>query len=84
MTCVYYAVDDAVATQEPRPDPAVPPRRENEPRCCGLRLRSPPDALTRMLMKADGVTEVDLDALLRRVAKAREKLRIGGDGGDRG
>jgi hypothetical protein len=37
-----------------------------------------------MLMKADGVTEVDLDALLRRVAKAREKLRIGGDGGDRG
>ena len=31
------------------------------------------DALTGMLMKADGVTEVDLDALLRRVAKAHEK-----------
>ena len=79
MTSVHDAADDAVATQGPRPDPSVPPRRESELRCCGLRLRSPPDPLTGMLMKADGVTEVDLDALLRRVAKARETLRVGSD-----
>jgi hypothetical protein len=34
-----------------------------------LQVAWPPDALTRLLMEADGVTESALDALLRRVAR---------------
>ena len=37
---------------------------------CHLRLLSPPDPLTRLLMEADGVSEADLDALVRKVATA--------------
>jgi hypothetical protein len=38
---------------------------------CGLlRLASPPDPLTRLLMDADGVTEAVLDALMQKVADA--------------
>jgi hypothetical protein len=54
-------------------DSAVPANGGSDRRCCGLRLLSPPDALTRMLMKADGVTESYLDALVGSVAKARAK-----------
>jgi hypothetical protein len=42
--------------------------------CCRLRLTSPPDPLTRLLMEADGVTEADLDALLRQVIAARKSF----------
>jgi hypothetical protein len=48
---------------------AAAPRR-CEPPSCELRLAGPPDALTRLLMEADGVTEADFDALLRRIAVA--------------
>jgi hypothetical protein len=39
--------------------------------CCFSRLAWPPDALTRLLMNADRVPEVVLDALLQRIAAAR-------------
>jgi hypothetical protein len=39
--------------------------------CRGRELAWPPDALTRLLMQADGVTEIEIDDLLRRVAAAR-------------
>jgi hypothetical protein len=64
---------DAVANSsraEPywvRPMWARPLRRSG----CRLRLAWPPDSLTRLLMDADGVTETELDGLLRRVAEAR-------------
>jgi hypothetical protein len=38
---------------------------------CQRHLIWPPDALTRLLMQADGVTEDVLDALLQRVAGCR-------------
>jgi hypothetical protein len=44
------------------------------PPCCRLRLTSPPDPLTRLLMEADGVTEADLDALLGQVITARKSF----------
>ncbi|MEJ0015205.1 MAG: hypothetical protein WDN25_01325 [Acetobacteraceae bacterium] len=37
---------------------------------CALRLASPPDPLTRMLMEADGVTESELDVLVQQVARS--------------
>ena len=55
-------------------DPA-PPKRDpalgSALPCCGLQLTSPPDRLTQLLMMADGVTEADLNALLRKVVLAR-------------
>jgi hypothetical protein len=36
-----------------------------------LRVAWPPDALSRLLMEADGVTESALDALLKRVVQKR-------------
>jgi hypothetical protein len=44
-------------------------RRSAQP-SCQLRLAWPPDPLTRLLLQADGVTEADFDALLRRAAAA--------------
>jgi hypothetical protein len=38
------------------------------PECSYLRLLSPPDPLTRSLMEADGVSEADLNALVRKIA----------------
>jgi hypothetical protein len=38
----------------------------------GLRLFSPADPMTRLLMEADGVSAADLDALLHRLAAARQ------------
>jgi hypothetical protein len=43
-------------------------KRRFEPPSCQMRLAWPPDPLTRLLMDADGVTEADFDALLRKVA----------------
>jgi hypothetical protein len=40
---------------------------------CGPRLAWPPDPMTRLMMAADGVTEVELDDLLRKVAAVRVK-----------
>jgi hypothetical protein len=37
-------------------------------RCCDNRLGWPPDSLTRLMMKADGVTEEALGILVRRIA----------------
>jgi hypothetical protein len=45
---------------------------EGHPSRQSLRMVWPPDALTRLLMKADGVAESTLDALLQRVARTRE------------
>jgi hypothetical protein len=42
---------------------------EPEFECSPLRLASPPDSLTRLLMDADGVMEAELDALARRIAE---------------
>ncbi len=36
----------------------------------GLRLAPSPDELTRLVMKADRVTDSDFDALMRQVSKA--------------
>ena len=36
-----------------------------------LRLQSPPDPMTQLMMTADGVTEADLDDLIRKVVAAR-------------
>jgi hypothetical protein len=41
------------------------------PHCCKNCQIWPPDSLTRLLMQADSVTEIALDALLRRVAASR-------------
>jgi hypothetical protein len=45
--------------------------RRSKPAACGQRLVWPPDPITRLLMEADGVTEIELDGLLRRIAAAR-------------
>lgn len=42
-----------------------------EPARCHASLSWPPDALTSLLMQADSVPELVLDALLRRVAAIR-------------
>jgi hypothetical protein len=39
-------------------------------RCCSS-LIWPPDALTRLMMEADRVSEIALDALLQRIVRAR-------------
>jgi hypothetical protein len=39
------------------------------PNDCTLLLVPPRDGLTRLLMKADGVTEADFDTLMRTIAK---------------
>jgi hypothetical protein len=44
----------------------------------GLRLAPSPDELTRLLMKADRVTDADFDALVRQVSTAIDK-RISGN-----
>jgi hypothetical protein len=44
---------------------------ETTQHCCKNFQIWPPDSLTRLLMQADSVTEIDLDALLRRVAASR-------------
>jgi hypothetical protein len=41
------------------------------PFCGGPVTAWPPDPLTRLMMLADGVTEIELSHLLRKVAKAR-------------
>jgi hypothetical protein len=76
MTHVNFSTDDPAATSGPCSGRAVPTCRGSEQQCCGLRLLSPPDALTRMLMKADGVTEAYLDALVRSVAKAHARRSV--------
>jgi hypothetical protein len=63
---------DAVAVSRVEPDWVRPiwaqPLRRSR---CQLKLAWPPDPLTRLLMDADGVTESELDGLLRRVVEAR-------------
>jgi hypothetical protein len=54
-------------------------RDEGEfPKCERCHCRSspiwPPDALTRLMMEADHVSESSLDALLRRIARARATM----------
>jgi hypothetical protein len=71
MTRINCSIEDLAATSEPCPGPAVVTSRGLEQQCCSLRLLSPADPLTRLMMKADGVTEAYLDALVRRVAKER-------------
>ena len=58
-------LDDEPATS--KRDPAL----ASSLPCCGLQLTSTPDKLTQLLMVADGVTEADLNALLRKVVLAR-------------
>jgi hypothetical protein len=63
-------IDDGDATEDSRyhslrrPGPICGTR----PRCCENRLGWPPDSLTRLMMKADGVTEEALGVLVRRIA----------------
>lgn len=70
MTCKNCSIEDFAAMSESCPGPAVMVCCGLEQQCCSLRLFSPSDPLTRLLMKADGVTESYLDTLLRRVAEA--------------
>jgi hypothetical protein len=48
------------------------------PKCKRRRRRSsviwPPDALTRLMMEADHVSEIALDSLLQRIARARAAM----------
>jgi hypothetical protein len=72
MTDMNSTIEDLAGTSEPCPDPAATGIRGSERLCCSLRLLSPQDPLTRLLMKADGVTEAYLDALIRKIAAKRE------------
>jgi len=47
-----------------------------EAQLCGLRLVPDPDELTRLLMKADRVTDSDWAVLIRRVSDAIEGRRV--------
>jgi hypothetical protein len=61
----------ATAQSERSPDLAAIASDGSELQCCSLRLLSPADPLTRLLMKADGVSEAYLDALVQKIAKQR-------------
>jgi hypothetical protein len=65
------SVCDPAETSEPCLDVAATPIDGSEQQSCCPRLFSPADPLTRLMMKADGVTEAYLDALLRKIAIAR-------------
>jgi len=71
MTQMNCAVEDLAAPNEPSADAAAIVGGWSEQQCCNLSLLSPIDPLTRLLMKADGVSEAYLDALVRRIAKRR-------------
>jgi hypothetical protein len=63
---------DPAEKSEPCLDSSATAIGGSEQQCCCLRLLSPADPLTRLMMKADGVTEAYLDALVRNIAIKRE------------
>jgi len=65
------AVADTMNRLNPPLQKRREPARETTQHCCGNCQIWPPDSLTRLLMQADNVTEIGLDALLRRVAASR-------------
>jgi hypothetical protein len=71
MANMNCAIEDLTVQSEPSPDPAVIASAGSELQCRSLRLLSPADPLTRLLMKADGVSEAYLDALVQKIAKQR-------------
>ena len=50
---------------------AVDAARRDEQSDCRVKLTSPQDPMTRLVMRAYGVTEADLDGILHKVATAR-------------
>jgi hypothetical protein len=71
MTNMICTIEDLTVQSEQSPDPAAIASDGSELQCCSLRLLSPSDPLTRLLMKADGVSEAYLDVLVQKIAKQR-------------
>lgn len=74
MTHMTGFIEALIATNDCFPGSAALAASGLERQRSFPRLLSPADPLTSLLMQADGVTEAELDALVRWIAKRRERL----------
>jgi hypothetical protein len=70
MACINLPIEGFAATHDGSWQVGAAPRREPETDGSCLRLLSPADPLTRLMMEADGVSEAFFDALLTKVTTA--------------
>jgi hypothetical protein len=70
MACIYTPIEEFAAGSVCCWQVTVPADRQPATDPSYLRLLSPADPLTRLMMEADGVSETYFDALLRKVILA--------------
>jgi hypothetical protein len=70
MACVDTPIEEFAAGSVCCWQVAAPSDRRVETQTNYLRLLSPADPLTRLMMEADGVSATDFDALLRKITLA--------------